>query len=79
MRPISPQAKATLPTSVTLDPIKRAKSKPQLWEYLRFWEYTFVLAFISVVAIAVELQLHRNVTSVFEPINSQLQTAYMCH
>ncbi len=42
-------------------------------------EYALILAFISVVAIAVLIQLGQNVTSVFSAINSQLQTAQSSH
>ncbi len=42
-------------------------------------EYALILAFISVVAIAVLIQLGKNVTSVFSAINSQLQTAQSSH
>jgi Flp pilus assembly pilin Flp len=42
-------------------------------------EYALILAFISVVAIAVLIQLGKNVTSVFSAINSQLQVAQLSH
>ncbi len=42
-------------------------------------EYALILAFISVVAIAVLIQLGKNVTSVFSAINSQLQIAQLSH
>jgi Flp pilus assembly pilin Flp len=42
-------------------------------------EYALILAFISVVAIAVLIQLGRNVASVFSTINSELQNAQVCH
>jgi Flp pilus assembly pilin Flp len=42
-------------------------------------EYALILAFISVVAIAVLIRLGHNVTSVFSAINSQLQVAQLSH
>jgi Flp pilus assembly pilin Flp len=42
-------------------------------------EYALILAFISVVAIAVLIQLGKNVRSVFSAINSQLQVAQLSH
>ena len=42
-------------------------------------EYALILAFISVVAIAVLIQLGKSVTSVFTQINSQLQVATLSH
>ncbi len=42
-------------------------------------EYALILAFISVVAIAVLIQLGHNVSSVFSQINSQLQVAVASH
>jgi Flp pilus assembly pilin Flp len=42
-------------------------------------EYALILAFISVVAIAVLIQLGKNVSSVFSAINSQLQVAQLSH
>jgi Flp pilus assembly pilin Flp len=42
-------------------------------------EYALILAFISVVAIAVLIQLGHNVTSVFSGISSQLQVAAQSH
>lgn len=42
-------------------------------------EYALILAFISVVAIAVLIQLGRNVSSVFSTINNQLSSAQNSH
>ncbi len=42
-------------------------------------EYALILAFISVVAIAVLIQLGHNVSSVFSAVNSQLKTAESSH
>ncbi len=42
-------------------------------------EYLLILTFISVLGIAVLVQLGRNVSSVFTAINTQLVTAQMCH
>ncbi len=42
-------------------------------------EYALILAFISVVAISVLIQLGKNISSVFAQINSQLQVAQLSH
>jgi len=63
------------PTNLTSKHIRRLQSK----KGQTLVEYALILAFISVVAIAVLINLGKQVTKVFSTITSQLSYAQSSH